>query len=78
MSVNIFCLSVFVCEFTFGQLSVGELSHNGFEMFKNIFFFMSGREILHFRVKLIGLYIFHPLFLIFISIKWCENQYKML
>ena len=27
-SVNIFCLSVFVCELTFGQLSVGELSHN--------------------------------------------------
>ena len=23
-----FCLSVFVCELTFGQLSVGELSHN--------------------------------------------------
>ena len=21
---------------------------------------------------------FHPLFFIFISIKWCENQYKML
>ena len=29
VSVNIFCLSVFVCELTFGQLSVGELSHNG-------------------------------------------------
>ena len=28
VSVNIFCLSVFVCELTFGQLSVGELSHN--------------------------------------------------
>ena len=25
-----FCLSVFVCELTFGQLSVGELSHIGF------------------------------------------------
>ena len=24
----LFCLSVFVCELTFGQLSVGELSHN--------------------------------------------------
>ena len=23
-----FCLSVFVCELSFGQLSVGELSHN--------------------------------------------------
>ena len=32
VSVNIFLsvlLSVFVCELTFGQLSVGELSHNG-------------------------------------------------
>ena len=29
VSVNFFCLSVFVCELTFGQLSVGELSHNG-------------------------------------------------
>ena len=28
VSVNIFCLSVFVCELNFGQLSVGELSHN--------------------------------------------------
>ena len=29
MSVNFFfCLSVFVCELTFGQLSVGELSQN--------------------------------------------------
>ena len=28
VSVNIFCLSVFVCELTFGELSVGELSHN--------------------------------------------------
>ena len=27
VSVNIFCLPVFVCELTFGQLSVGELSH---------------------------------------------------
>ena len=30
VSVNIFCLLVsFVCELTFDQLSVGELSHNG-------------------------------------------------
>ena len=25
---DFFCLSFFVCELTFGQLSVGELSHN--------------------------------------------------
>ena len=28
VSVKFFCLSVLVCELTFGQLSVGELSHN--------------------------------------------------
>ena len=28
VSVNFFCLLVFVCELTFSQLSVGELSHN--------------------------------------------------
>ena len=28
VSMHIFCLSGFVCEFTFGQLSVGELSYN--------------------------------------------------
>ena len=39
-----------------------------FEMFKNIFFFMSGHELLHFRVKLIGLYVFHPLLFVFISL----------
>ena len=46
VSVNIFWLSVFVCELTFGQLSVGELSHNEFSMLlssadflQNFFFF---------------------------------------
>ena len=29
---------------------------------------MSGHELLQFRVKLIGLYVFHPLFFIFISL----------
>ena len=28
-----FCLSVNVCELTFGQLSVGELSHNGIALY---------------------------------------------
>ena len=44
--------------------------------FKNIFFFMSGHGILHFSVKLIGLYVFHSLFFIFISIKCHENQFN--
>ena len=38
MSLNIFCLSVFVCELTFGQLSVGELSHNATDYYKFSFF----------------------------------------
>ena len=29
VSEYFFCLSVFVCELTFGQLPVGELWHNG-------------------------------------------------
>ena len=34
-----------------------------FEMLKNVFFFISGHEILHFSVKLISLFVFHPLFI---------------
>ena len=48
-----------------------------FGMFKNVYFFMSGHDILHFSVKLIGMYVFHLLFYIYISIKWCENQCKI-
>ena len=47
VSVNIFCQSVFVCELTFGQLPVGELSHNAFFTSEK-----SKKNIMHGRVKM--------------------------
>ena len=41
----LFCLSVFVCELTFGQLSVGELSHNAIFLLRIV-------EIVSFSVKM--------------------------